>query len=57
VTDRHGPWVLAANLAGIAAMCVALFLVLWLGWTSQADPHAPRRGPIATITPTLVAPR
>jgi hypothetical protein len=57
VTDRHAPWVLLANLVGIAAIVVLIVVLARLSWDSQADPHAPRRSPIASITPTAAAPR
>jgi len=57
MTDRHGPWVLTVNLAGVVAIAAALVALTWLSWTSQADPHAPRRGPITSISPTAAAPR
>lgn len=55
MNDRHGRWVLVANLAGYAAVGAALVFVLWLGWAAKADEHVPRRGPLST--PTAAAPR
>jgi len=55
MTDRRGPWVLAANLAGVVVIVALMVALTWLSWTSQADPHVTRRGPLST--PTAAAPR
>ena len=49
MTDRHGPLILAANLAGIAAIAI---LLVWLALHPPAGPTTPRVAPISSITPT-----